>query len=464
MHLQTHGLPRTLAKAGWLLSIGLALFCSAPSGAQTADGETPSAETVCDGEPNQLKGLCNAYCEAMDCDSGASNASDKACARVLDNYRKKSGGADPPCFESEVCDGVDNDEDGDVDEGFDLDGDGVARCCTSGPLFVTLDQTLRGIIGYMSDGDGTFTRALTPIAEVASGALGLTGVGDFNADGQFDVLWRTSSDRFLSVCDREWQTVPAGSWTYAYFGGADLDGNGDTDLVGWDMSCCFMSGPVLGPGVPALGLSALGTGAGGFSEVYGSFDPSSVLGAWQAQRTYNLEDATGDGFPDLIFLEYASGGASTSILYLAEGNSGTFKFPRLIGTTPGQPQNFGDMGDIDGDGCSDWVGGPDDDGNKGLVLAMFGDCAGGYSPPVTLVDTCVGCPGSGAAHGRGWSQLYDWDGDDDLDLLTGRWVDTGSSGTIGYWENDGSGHFSGPTTVVAPADLRNFAFASPLRN
>ncbi len=369
---------------------------------------------------------------------------------------------------SEICDGIDNDADGEIDEGFDLDGDGVARCCTPDPLFITLDQTFHRIHGFMSDGGGNFTPALTPIAELASEELRFNALGDFDADGKFDVVWRglVSNDRFLTECSGgEWQTSPVGQWTYSYLGGADVDGDGNTDLLGWDMSCCQMSGPVLGTGLPALGLTAVGNGAGGFNELYGTFDPSPVLGAWIAQRTYNLADATGDGCLDTMFLEYSSGGASTSEIYLAEGDcTGGFLPPNLVGTIPGQPQNFGDMGDIDGDSCSDWIGGSDDDGDKGLVYAMLGDCAGSFSPPFTLVDSCVGCPGSGTGHGSGASQLYDWNGDGHLDLLTSLTLNTGATATVLYWENDGSGNFSGPTTVVAPTDLRSAAFATPLRN
>jgi len=39
--------------------------------AQTADGATPATDTICDsvGLIGEDRGLCNAYCEAMDCDS-----------------------------------------------------------------------------------------------------------------------------------------------------------------------------------------------------------------------------------------------------------------------------------------------------------------------------------------------------------------------------------------------------------
>jgi hypothetical protein len=53
--------------------------------AQTADGETPAEEPVCDDLNGALYGLCVAYCEAMDCHLGDQFASDRACERVLTN-------------------------------------------------------------------------------------------------------------------------------------------------------------------------------------------------------------------------------------------------------------------------------------------------------------------------------------------------------------------------------------------
>ena len=56
--------------------------------AQTPDGQTPAQETVCDLQSGAAFGLCNAYCEAMDCDSLDPNASPNACERVASNYKK----------------------------------------------------------------------------------------------------------------------------------------------------------------------------------------------------------------------------------------------------------------------------------------------------------------------------------------------------------------------------------------
>ena len=69
---------------GFLMAWGAAV-------GKTPDGKPPSVETVCDGETGAAFGLCNAYCEAMDCDSPNHHASDEACAHVKHNFERKTG-------------------------------------------------------------------------------------------------------------------------------------------------------------------------------------------------------------------------------------------------------------------------------------------------------------------------------------------------------------------------------------
>ncbi|MFT4873297.1 hypothetical protein [Congregibacter sp.] len=47
-------------------------------------------------EPGRLRGLCNAYCEATNCD-GEHKASDRACNRLMGRYLVASDGEMPPC-------------------------------------------------------------------------------------------------------------------------------------------------------------------------------------------------------------------------------------------------------------------------------------------------------------------------------------------------------------------------------
>jgi hypothetical protein len=68
---------------------------SSASWAQTADGLTPAEETACDGLPKAEFGLCNAYCEAIDCDTRETPL--KACESLRDNYFERTGFTVFPC-------------------------------------------------------------------------------------------------------------------------------------------------------------------------------------------------------------------------------------------------------------------------------------------------------------------------------------------------------------------------------
>ena len=82
-----------------LMVLSIILFYN-PAFAQTPDGQTPAQESVCDGESGAAFGLCNAYCEAMDCDSANPQATVKACNQVEDKFINITGLL-PPC--AELC-------------------------------------------------------------------------------------------------------------------------------------------------------------------------------------------------------------------------------------------------------------------------------------------------------------------------------------------------------------------------
>ncbi len=84
-----------------LAALGLLMAVSVVQ-AQTPDGETPASETVCDGESGAAFGLCNAYCEAMDCDSAAPQATESACERVRDDYVNITD-LEVPCLDADPC-------------------------------------------------------------------------------------------------------------------------------------------------------------------------------------------------------------------------------------------------------------------------------------------------------------------------------------------------------------------------
>ena len=93
--------------------VGIALYFSEPP-FPTPDGETPAAEDICTlwGFTGTINGLCNAYCEAMDCDDAEPKASEQACTRVLGKIETALGETPfPTCEDADddgVPDGLDN--------------------------------------------------------------------------------------------------------------------------------------------------------------------------------------------------------------------------------------------------------------------------------------------------------------------------------------------------------------------
>jgi len=80
----------------------------------TREHETLAEESICAlwGFGGKIRGLCNAYCEAMDCDADEPQASDAACARTLGEIEAALGETPfPSCEDADgdsVPDGLDN--------------------------------------------------------------------------------------------------------------------------------------------------------------------------------------------------------------------------------------------------------------------------------------------------------------------------------------------------------------------
>jgi hypothetical protein len=88
-------------KNSFTLAFALLLLCTGAALA-SPHGETPAEETVCDNETGAAFGLCNAYCEAMDCETDEPNASATACSRVRGKFQQITG-RDLPCEEPPTC-------------------------------------------------------------------------------------------------------------------------------------------------------------------------------------------------------------------------------------------------------------------------------------------------------------------------------------------------------------------------
>lgn len=66
-----------------------------PALAQTPDLETPAVETECDHLTGAAFGLCNAYCEAQDCDE--QDPERRSCEALRANFERQTGETHFPC-------------------------------------------------------------------------------------------------------------------------------------------------------------------------------------------------------------------------------------------------------------------------------------------------------------------------------------------------------------------------------
>ena len=82
--------------------VAAALLLAGPASAKTADGLTPSVETVCDQYTGAAYGLCNSYCEARDCDDPRVRASDQSCEVTAAQFKRKTG-HDLVCTTDDSC-------------------------------------------------------------------------------------------------------------------------------------------------------------------------------------------------------------------------------------------------------------------------------------------------------------------------------------------------------------------------
>jgi hypothetical protein len=168
----------------------------------SASSQPPAEESVCDSLSGAAFGLCNAYCEAMDCDSEAPNANETACLKVLSDFTKHSDGLIPcgrvtcPCW-----------DDADVDSLFAACADLPVDCCYD----CAMSQNFHGSVMSCTERPRGITHNLAVVTGIGSPliACGIGAVPTLE-DGWYDVTEgeaiacrQVLKDRF-SDCDTVW--------------------------------------------------------------------------------------------------------------------------------------------------------------------------------------------------------------------------------------------------------------------
>ena len=200
-----------------------------------ADGEGCEP---CDGIDNNGDGAIDEGYPDNDGD-GIANCVDEETCDPFDNngdgvfnegFADTDGDGVADCIDPETCDGVDNNGDGQVDEGFDLNGNGVPDC-DEVEICNCEDDDSDGEI----DEGCTYTLSMTATVDDA-GAYTLDGAAWFSSSGwsaaQTGTSTITAGTHHIAVTARDTGRVVAGFRAHVLVDGALVARTGDGDFYG----------------------------------------------------------------------------------------------------------------------------------------------------------------------------------------------------------------------------------------
>ncbi len=288
----------------------------------------------------------------------------------------------------------------------DMDGDGDGD-------IVACSYSDNRVVWYEQLGPGSFSGVRTILDRVNVGvsAIDLT---DLDGDGDLDVLgtWEGSNEvgwvqnngagafSALHVVDVN------GGYQFRGIEAADMDGDGDQDLVS-----------AIRQGIPSLAWYANdGSGVFSIAQMISSAVPNV-----SALRVLDIDL---DGDPDLLLRSMAT------VVLLRNDGAGNFTAPDTIGTTGFSLTDPVDGGDLDGDGDVDVVHGY---GNSGLNLHWIAHVNGAFPPQQITYDSTIA--------NMACLRTGDLDNDGDLDLVMGGYTE------LAWHANDGTGSFGAPIVL-----------------
>ncbi len=277
------------------------------------------------------------------------------------------------------------------------------------------------------------TGAANPLAGHDLGYRSNPAFGDLDGDGDLDLVAgegdgvlnyfeNTGSATSPAFAERTGAANPlngqdVGGYSTPSLG--DLDGDGDLDLVAGELSGTFLTFENTGSATSPAFVPRTGT-----ANPLANLD----LGTGNARAAVALGDLDGDGDPDLI------AGESDGVFNYFEHLRGRL-VQRTGAANPLEGQSGGapSLGDLDGDGDLDLVSGP---GSGGTFF--YYENTGSTTSPAFAARTGAANPLNGQDVGAyAKPALGDLDGDGDLDLVGGVGLG-GIDGTFLYFENTGS--------------------------